>query len=353
MQRTALMDRREFLLSGAVGLGGVAALGASAPLVDAHPSDDSVVMTVTGPISPESMGRTLPHEHVMVDFAGVDVVGPDRYDRDTVTETVRPHLEALVREGGDTLVDCTPAYLGRDPNVLRRLSQVTGLQILTNTGYYGAREDQHLPEHAYTDDVDALAARWVREWKDGIGDTSVRPGFIKIGVDDGPLSDIDRKLVRAACRAHRQTGLTIAVHTGPAQPARQQLEVLEAEGVAPEAWIWVHAQVEEDTRHHLEIARRGGWVSLDGYEPEETERYVRLVSLLKTHGLLDRLLLSQDNGWYSVGENDGGSFSPYTSLFTDLVPALHEAGLSENTVRSLLVDNPARAFAVQRRMLDE
>lgn len=328
-------------------------MGASAPFVEARVPDRSVVMTVTGPIPPESMGRTLPHEHVMVDFAGVDVVGPDRYDRETVTETVRPHLEALARKGGATLVDCTPAYLGRDPIVLRRLSRVTGVQILTNTGYYGAREDQHLPEHAYTDDVDALAARWVHEWEKGIGETSVRPGFIKIGVDDGSLSDIDRKLVRAACRAHHETGLTIAVHTGPGQPARQQLEVLDAEGVSPEAWIWVHAQVEEDTSHHLELARRGGWVSLDGYEPEETERYVRLVTLLKSHGLLDRLLLSQDNGWYSVGDDGGGSFAPYTPLYTDLVPALREAGLSENAVRSLLVDNPARAFAVRRRVVDE
>lgn len=346
------MDRRDFLISGATAAAGASVLGGAAPLIDASDSDEPVIMTVTGPIPPESIGWTLSHEHVMVDFAGVDVVGPDRYDRDRVIKFVRPHLEALVEAGAETFVDCTPAYLGRDPLVLRRLSEATGLQILTNTGYYGARDDQHLPEHAYTDSVDALAARWVREWEEGIGRTNVRPGFIKIGVDDGSLSDIDRKLVRAACRTHHETGLTLAVHTGPARPAREQLDVLLEEDVSPEAWIWVHAQAEEDTMHHLEIAERGGWVSLDGYEPEETERYVRLVTLLKEHGLLDRLLLSHDNGWYSVGEADGGSFASYTSMFRELVPALRDAGISKQTVRGLLVDNPARAFAVRRRTVD-
>jgi phosphotriesterase-related protein len=309
-------------------------------------------MTVTGPIEPQAMGQTLAHEHVMVDFVGVEEVGLDRYDRETVTETVRPHLEALAKAGGQTLVECTPDYLGRDPRVLRRLARTTGVQILTNTGYYGAREDQHVPEHAYSDSVDALAGRWVREWEEGIGDTSVRPGFIKIGVDEGSLSDIDRKLVRAACRTHRETGLTIAVHTGPAQAAHEQLEVLAEEGVSPEAWIWVHAQAEEDTTHHLEIARRGGWVSLDGYTPDQTERYVRLVSLMQEHDLLDRLLLSHDNGWHSVGEPGGGSFAPYTPLFTELVPALRDGGLSDEAIQQILVTNPAQAFSIRPRTRD-
>ncbi len=343
------MNRRRFLTASLAAVGGLALPGLATGPGPAFDPSDPVIMTVTGPIAPTAMGRTLPHEHVMVDFAGVDVVGPHRYDRSTVIETVQPHLEELPAAGGETLVECTPAYLGRDPLVLRRLSEATGVQILTNTGYYGARDDQHVPEHAYSDSVDALAARWIREWEDGIGSTSVRPGFIKIGVDDGPLSDIDRKLVRAACRAHLETGLTIAVHTGPAQPALEQLDVLAEEGVAPSAWIWVHAQNAEETAPLLEVAERRGWVSLDGYAPDHTEKYVRLVTAMHEHDLLDRLLLSQDNGWYSVGEPEGGSFSSYTSLFTDLIPALRDAGLSNEAIRQLTVKNPAEAFTVRPR----
>jgi len=342
------MDRRRFLASGLAALGALAVPGT---LARPRPSPrvEGRIMTVTGPIDPGALGRTLSHEHVMVDFAGVDVVGPDRYERSAVVEAVRPHLRDAAAAGVQTFVDCTPAYLGRDPIVLRRLARATGLQILTNTGYYGARDDRHVPEHAYTDSVDALAARWVREWEEGIGDTGVRPGFIKIGVDAGPLSAIDRKLVRAAARAHLETGLTIAVHTGPAQPALQQLDVLAEEGVSPDAWIWVHAQNEEDPARYLEVARRGGWVSLDGYATDQTGRYVRLVALMEEHDCLDRLLLSHDNGWYSVGEPGGGSFAPYTPLLTELVPALRANGLPEAAVRQLLTTNPATAFAVRRR----
>lgn len=302
-------------------------------------------MTVTGPVESGKLGRTLPHEHVMVDFAGVDGVGPERYDRSAVAERIRPYLEDLAAAGGQTLFECTPAFLGRDPVLLRRLSKATGVRIVTNTGYYGARDDQHVPGHAYSDSVDALAARWIHEWTEGIGDTGIRPGFVKIGVDPGSLSDVDEKLVRAACRAHLETGLTIASHTGPAQPAFEQLAILAEEGVAPGAWIWVHAQNEKDGARHVEAAKRGAWVEFDGYEPEHTDEYLRRLTLMRERGLLHRVLLSHDNGWYSVGEPEGGDVQPYTPLFTELVPALRREGFTDEEIHQLVVTNPASAFA--------
>jgi phosphotriesterase-related protein len=262
---------------------------------------------------------------------------------------VLPYVAGLRALGGRTLVECTPAYLGRDPLLLRRLSEATGVHIVTNAGYYGARADRHLPPHAFTDDADALAARWVREWQGGIEGTGVRPGFMKIGVDDGRLSDVDRKLVRAAARAHRRTGLPIAVHTGPAEGAFDQLQVLEEEGVDPSAWIWVHAQAEEDRARHVEAARRGAWVEFDGVGPGSVAEHVALVAGLKEHGLLGRALVSHDAGWYAVGEPDGGSFRAFDTLFTALLPALREAGFTGPEIHRLTVANPAEAFAVRVR----
>lgn len=342
------MNRRAFLKAGAATIGAVAA-GPSLVSALSHPAREGSVMTVTGPIAPERMGRTLPHEHIMVDFAGADVVGPDRYDRSEVARVVQPHLEALAAAGGRTLVECTPAYLGRDPLLLRRLSTATDLQIVTNTGYYGANDDQHVPEHAYSDSVDDLAARWIAEWTDGIDDTDVRPGFIKIGVDAGPLSSIDEKLVRAACRTHLETGLTIASHTGPAEPAFEQMAILDDEGVDTDAWIWVHAQNEDDTSRHVEAAKRGAWISLDGYGPDETDQYRRRLEIMREEGLLSHVLVSQDRGWYSVGESNGGDFRAYTPLFEKLVPALEQSGFSEDDIDQLLTRNPAKAFGVRVR----
>ena len=44
----------------------------------------STVHTVSGPIDSDTIGLTLPHEHVLVDFVGAEESGPDRYDRDDV-----------------------------------------------------------------------------------------------------------------------------------------------------------------------------------------------------------------------------------------------------------------------------
>lgn len=322
--------------------GVVAACASGAPVT---PS----VMTVSGPIAPEQMGTTLPHEHVLVDFAGAEAVSPDRYNREAVFAVVLPYLQRARTLGLQTLVEATPAYLGRDPLLLRRLSDASGVRLIVSTGYYGARADQHLPRHAFTEPADFLAARWIREWTDGIDGTGIRPGFIKIGVDTGPLSEIDRKLIRAAARTHLRTGLTIAAHTGPAAGALGQLAVLEEEGVDPSAWIWVHAQAEDDSTLLVRAAQSGAWISFDGLAAGNVMRYVERVAFLRGEGLLDRVLVSHDAGWYHVGEPGGGSFQPYETLLTDFLPALKVAGFTDDEIRQLIAVNPAQAFAVRVR----
>jgi phosphotriesterase-related protein len=323
----------------------VAALQGCTSAAPATPS----VMTVNGPIAPEEMGITLPHEHVLVDFAGAELVSPDRYDRAEVFETVLPHLQQVRALGLQTLVEATPDYLGRDPLLLRQLADASGMHLLVSTGYYGAREDQHLPRHAFADPADSLAARWVREWEAGIDGTGIRPGFIKIGVDAGPLSDLHRKLVRAAARTHLRTGLTIAAHTGPAPAALDQLAVLEEEGVHPSAWIWVHAQAEGDSTIHVRAARSGAWISFDGLATDNVDRYVARVVFMHAQGLLHRVLVSHDAGWYHVGEPGGGTFRSYDTLFQDFLPALEAAGFTDEDIHQLTVVNPAEAFAVRVR----
>jgi phosphotriesterase-related protein len=122
---------------------------------------DPRVMTVLGPIDPGRMGLTLPHEHVLVDFVGADRVSRDRYHADEVVDVALPQLERVRRQGVRTLVECTPAYLGRDPALLRRLSEATGLHLVTNTGYYGANGGKHLPGHSTTESADALVLGYV------------------------------------------------------------------------------------------------------------------------------------------------------------------------------------------------
>lgn len=285
------------------------------------------------------------HEHVLVDFIGAEQIRPGRYGADAVFAAALPHLQRIRTNGCDTLVECTPAYLGRDPALLKRLSEASGIQILTNTGYYGAARDRYVPRHAFSETAGRIAARWVREFERGIDGTSIKPAFMKIGVDEAPLSDIDRKLVDAAALAHRATGLTVASHTGSGAAALEQLDRLEAAGVPLHAFVWVHAQSERDPALHVRAAKRGAWVEFDGIAFASVPRHVELAQRMKDEGLLGSVLVSQDAGWYHVGEPGGGEFRPYDTLFTAFVPALRSAGFGDADIRQLLVDNPRRVLA--------
>lgn len=338
------LSRRQWL-AGALGLvaGGCSARqqgGAASP----SPAARRAIDTVTGPIAAAELGLTLMHEHVLVDFIGAASVSRSRYDADAVFTTALPYLQHVRTLGCRALVECTPAYLGRDVQLLKRLSEASGIRILSNTGFYGAAKDKHVPAFAFTETAEQLAARWIREAERGIDGTSIKPAFMKIGVDEAPLSEIDAKLVRAAAITHRATGLPIASHTGTGAAAMAELALLEAAAVPLSAFIWVHAQSERDDSLHDQVARRGAWVEFDGISPASLARHLALVQRMKAQGLLDRVLVSHDAGWYHVGEPGGGQFRPYTTLFTDFIPGLKSAGFSDAEVQQLLVENPRRAL---------
>jgi predicted metal-dependent phosphotriesterase family hydrolase len=339
------MTRRSMMLlialGGALPGGACASRGAN----DARPRTTRSIQTVTGAIPADRLGLTLMHEHVLVDFIGADQVSVNRYDADHAFKTVLPYIQQVFELGCRTLVECTPAYLGRNPILLKRLSEASGIRMLTNTGYYGAAKDRYLPRYAFTETAGQLAARWIRECEHGIEGTSIKPAFMKIGVDDGPLSEVDAKLVRAAAIAHRETGLPIASHTSTGIAAMEQLDVLDRAGVPLSSFIWVHAHNERDTTFHTRAATRGAWVEFDGVSPASVARHVELTVHMKERGLLAHVLVSHDAGWYRVGEPGGGQFRPYDSLFTAFVPALNAAGFSDDDVRRILVVNPRLALS--------
>lgn len=344
---TNAMVRREFFFS----LAGVCCVPLRGASALPTPAASERAMTVRGPVPVQDLGMTLVHEHVMVDFIGADQVRKDRYDPDEVFRAVLPHLARIQSLGCRTLVECTPAYLGRDPVLLTRLSGASGLQLITNTGYYGAAGGKYLPREAYEESAEQLAQRWVDEFEEGIDGTGVRPGIIKTGVNKGPLSAIDAKLARAAALTHKATGLTIASHTGDGAAALEQLDILVAAGVAPAAFIWVHAQNARDTEIHVQAARRGAWVEFEGSTESAVEARARQVKALVDRGFINKTLISLDAGWYRVGESDGGDFRSYDFFFTAFVPALRQAGITEAQLRQLTVDNPREALTISRRLL--
>ena len=348
------MNRRAFIHTSALALSS-ALLGANA----AETPDQ--VMTVTGLIPAADLGRTLVHEHVAVDFIGAARTSPDRYDSQLAFELARPHFERLRRDGVKSLVECTPRFIGRNPDLLRRLSRETGLQVLTNTGWYAAVNHRFLPPEAQTESVDQIADRWKREWTDGLDGTGIRPGFLKLGTGNGPLPAVDAKLVRAAARVHRTSGLPIAIHTGDGAAALDELKLLREEGIRPDALIWVHAQ-NDPGPVQIEAARMGTWISLDGYSLSGPNvlRYPAMIVAHREAGTLNRVLLSHDDGWAVEGDAPSGNKltlfgngnpTPYSSIFSQLIPDLRARGFTDADVQQLLVVNPRSALTLRPRLL--
>jgi len=309
-----------------------------------------MIMTVAGPVESFPSGYVLPHEHVLVSFIGAELISSQQYDVEDAVEKIIPHLERVKTLGVTLMAECTPAYLGRNPVLLRRLSEAAGIHLVTNTGYYGGRNGAFLPAHAYRESAETLAERWIGEWQNGIEGTGVKPGFIKIAINEArPLSGMDRKLVRAAALTHRETGLTIASHT-KSGPVLEELEVLRSEGVDASAFIWVHAHDEADRTRHLAVAQLGAWVEFDAVA-DSPALHIELIEHMKSHGLLNRVLLSHDAGWFEPG-NPARTFKGYEPLFERLIPALQASSFTESELELLLVTNPLNALTVHTRILE-
>lgn len=330
-------SRRQFL----------ATLGIAPVIANAKLAEPPYTYSVQGKIAVPKLGRALIHEHVMVDFIGADKISYDRWKHDEVIGKVLPYLLEIKQRGIQTLVECTPAFIGRDVRLLKMLSEQSGLNILTNTGYYGASDNKYLPKWAFTETAEELAGRWIAEFEKGIEGTGIRPGFIKTGVNNGKLSELHRKLIRAAALTHLRTGLTICSHTGPALPAREEIEILKQSGVQPSAFVWVHAS---GSAEELEsVGQSGCWISLDGVNADNIGKHVEWIVFLKNKGRLGQVLISHDAGWYRPGEPGGGEFRGFTTISDKLIPALEAQGFTDTDIHTLMVANPAKAFAINIR----
>ncbi len=303
------------------------------------------LQTVTGSIDATEAALTLPHEHILVDFIGAAESGAHRYRSEDVVAAVRGRLEEIVVAGVRTFIDCTPMYLGRDVEILRCLSELTGLRIVTNTGQY---KEPFLPESTMDGNADGLAAQWIAEFESGIDGTEIRPGFIKTAVNPEPLAPVQRTVIRAAAIASAETGLPIATHCGRADRAAEILDILESEGVDPEWWIFVHAQNEPDIGKLVSLADRGAWIELDGLRPESEQTHLSALRVLLDAGHAEKVLLSHDSGWYHVGEPGGGEIGGYTFLFDSFIPTMLAAGVGKTVVRTICSVNPGTAFAVRK-----
>jgi phosphotriesterase-related protein len=305
------------------------------------------IQTVTGPVDIDSLGLILPHEHLFTDLRGPLVPGYAEAEAEAVVRVLEPFLADAATTGVSALGECSTVGVGRNLTILRSLAEISPIRIIAPTGVYReAFTPPHLREISEAD----LADLWITELTEGIEGTSIRAGFIKLAMsDDGPRL-LEVRNLKAAARASQVTGAVIASHTIGGVVAGKEMDILEEAGLDLQRFIWVHAQTETDLTALTESARRGAYLEFDSVGATHQSQADLLETLLAIiqAGYTDQLLLSHDAGWYNPARPDGlpeEGFRGYTALTKEFLPALLERGVTEEQVRLITINNPARAFA--------
>jgi phosphotriesterase-related protein len=308
------------------------------------------VMTVTGPIPPDRVGFTLPHEHTGIYLWHV----PERWDYWELTPdelVLADELADFRRRGGSTLVDMTGPGVGRDPERLRRLATRSGIQIVMGCGWY---RGAYYPPEARIDrrSVDDLAAELIGEFRDGVAGSGVHPGIIgEIGVDKPWVSATEERVHRAAARAALATGMAISTHGILSPVGLAQLRIFEEEGVDPARVVIGHADSYPVLDHYLAILDRGANLEFDfighrfGSEEAAEPRLIELIVELLERGHGPQLLLSQDVCHNSQLKANGGL--GYTYLQQHFLPSLRTAAVGEGEIAQMTIDNPRRILTIE------
>jgi phosphotriesterase-related protein len=310
------------------------------------------VNSVSGPLDTADLGFTLMHEHIIVQSPGVKENFPV-WDRAAELANAVQRLKDVQARGVSTLVDLTVGDW-RDIPFVKEAVAASGAQVIVATGLYW-----DVPHHFRAESgrpVEYIADLFARDITDGIMDTGVKAGIIKCATDEpGVTPDVERVL-RAAAKAHRATGVPISTHThAPSQVGLKQQDVFESEGVDLGRVVIGHSGDTEDTDYLKKLCDRGSFIGMDRFGVDiylTTDKRVATIARMCEMGYAGRMVLSHDTSCYFdwVDPALKQRIVPnwhYNHIPDDVLPALRATGVSDADVTTMTVDNPRRIFEMQ------
>ena len=313
----------------------------------------AAVNTVLGPIDASDLGFTLSHEHVLLSAAGVSHTYPGFIDHQAVIDEGGVALKEAYGEGVRTIVDVTTFDLGRDIRLLEEVSRRSGVHIIACTGNHLA-----VPRDFAASTPAAIAPHFIREIQEGIEDSGIKAGIIKVASDRGGITPPQEIVLRAAAITQKETGVRISTHTwSPDRVGEQQVRILEEEGVDLNRVYVGHSNDDTDLDYLLGLLNKGVWLGLDRYpggrtpETPNWEKRTEVVKQLIDAGFAHRLMLSHDNSVLSTQvtkelAEQRQAFNPDGYLFITrrVLPRLKELGATDQNINAIMVDNPRRFF---------
>jgi 5-phospho-D-xylono-1,4-lactonase len=312
---------------------------------------EAVVITVLGPVAPEQLGVTDAHDHLFLRTPALP--GQEFDDAGKAIEEVNSAKPA----GLQAIVEVTPIGCGRRPAGMRAVAEKTGVHVVAATGYH---RDAHYPQSHWVREatVELLAERIITDLKEGmhpddwLADAALDParaGVIKAGASYQHISQLEERRLVAAAMGHRETGAAILVHTEIGTCAHAIIDLLTREGVRPDRIILAHLDRNPDLELHSEVAARGVMLEYDTpgrikYRPDS--QLIDLIEAMAAAGHGGRMLLGLDLGRRDYFRAYGGG-PGLAYLMEAFVPRLRRR-IGEAAVHAILVDNPARAFALSK-----
>jgi phosphotriesterase-related protein len=309
--------------------------------------------TVLGPLEATDLGFTLSHEHVGTNAAGLRHTYPEFIDRAGIIEQSTAALKEAYAEGLRTIVDVSTFDLGRDIAMIAEVARQSGVNIVVATG-------NHLAVPRPFGDVspDVIAPMYVREIEEGIEDSGVKAAVIKVASDRGGITSPQEVVLRAAARAHLQTGAPISTHTwSPDRVGEQQVAILEEEGADLTRVYIGHSNDDTDLDYLLGLLEKGVWLGLDRYPggrvtgTPDWEQRTEVAKKLMDAGYTERIMLSHDysvpkarNGAEVQEERRRANPDGYNFISRHVLPRLMELGASEHDIHQITVENPRRFF---------
>lgn len=345
-----------------------------------NPERAKMAQSVLGPVAPDDLGITLPHEHLLLDLTiwyqepelatdkplarapvHMEILGWLLFNQYNNLDNMLLSDEGLMAEevrffkelGGRTVVDVTTIGLGRDVVALKRIAQATGLHIIAGSGYYVLRGDEAKAFDGQSEDE--IVDEMISDVLQGIGDTGIRAGILgEIGCSS-PLHDREKKTLRAAARAQVQTGAAITIHPGRHEDSLMEiLRLLDKAGADLSRVIMGHIDRTGFLPSTIrEVAATGCYLEYDLFgsnpfyplrfgvfkRPCDRERIEQIKGLIED-GYLNQILISQDICLKTKLVRYGST--GYAHILRNIVPQMLARGITEAEIHTIMVENPKR-----------
>ncbi|MEJ2096566.1 MAG: phosphotriesterase-related protein [Deltaproteobacteria bacterium] len=324
----------------------------------------AAVNTVLGPIAPSDLGITLMHEHILYGYPGWEgdrTIAP--LNRKEIVANGVSTLKQLKDEYGlQSYVDATPLDGGRMPEILKEVSEKSGVNIICATGYY--YEGEGSPTYwkfrgSLGDITGELYELFMTEVTKGIMDTGIKAGVLKVGSSKGAITDYEKIMFATAAQVSKETGVPIITHTQEGTMGPQQAEFLIDAGANPKQIQIGHMSDNTDIEYQEDTFKHGVYVSWDrmGLQglvgcPMDAERYPVMIELIKK-GYADKMMISHDCiiTWLGRPLNLPEAALPLVAnwhpshLFKNIIPELKKGGVTDAQITSIIKENPRRLFA--------